>query len=306
LPSLADSPLFAPALISLGAAIADLQRAAAGTELEGRVAAAEAALVALEAMALRCVPLGERLLAETHAGAPIFLDPADLSLTPHIALRGIWEEAQERLLRRLLQPGGRVVEVGANVGYHTLAMAAAIGPEGRIDAFEAHPITAALLAATLDINGLAGRVTLHPLAALDATGEVSFAESPTHRGSFHRAVPETEASFTARRTVPATTLDAALPDAGPLDLLRIDAEGSEPLALRGGAALIARSPSLVLVAEWAPKLMSAQADVGEFADWLLAQGFAPGRLLPDSTLAPLHRDALLAGDHLDLVFLRRG
>lgn len=301
-----QSLLHGPALTRLGAAIAELAVPLAGTDLEGRLTDLEAAFVRLESMAERVVPLGPRVLAETHAGQRIFLDAHDLSVTPHVALHGTWETEVERLLRRLLRPGQTVVEVGANIGYHTLAMAEVIGPEGRLHAFEAHPDTAALLEATLEVNGLLGRVTLHAEAALDRPGAVTFAESPTHRGSFHRAVPETDAGFTRRLTVPATTLDLALPDVGPVHLLRIDAEGSEPLALRGGAALIAHSPDLILVAEWAPALMAPQGDVAAFADWLLHQGFAAGRLLPDSTLAPLHRDALLAPGHMEVVFRRYG
>jgi FkbM family methyltransferase len=302
---LGDSVLFGPVLSRLAAAIAELAVPLAGGAMEARLTALESALVQIEGLVERVVPLGDRVLALTAAGQRIFLDARDLSVTPHIALLGIWETEVERLLRRLLRPGQRVVEVGANIGYHTLAMAAAIGPAGRLDAFEANPETAALLAATIEVNGLAEWVHLHAAAALDAPGTVEFALHPTHRGAFHRAVAETTADFTGRLRVPALTLDAALGTEGPpVDLLRIDAEGSEPLALRGAAGLIAASPGLILVTEWAPALMAPQADVPGFADWLLDQGFAPGRILPDSTLAPLHRAGLLALDHAEVVFRR--
>jgi len=261
--------------------------------------------VRLESLPERVIPLGDRVLALTHAGQRIFLDPQDIGIAPHIALTGLWEPGVERLLRRLLRPGQSVVEIGANMGYHTLAMAAAIGPAGRLHAFEAHPRTASLLAATIAINGLGGFVTLHAAAALDRAGEVTFAEHPSLCGSFHLATEGTTPDFTARLTVPGVVLDEVLAELPAIHLLRIDAEGSEPLALRGAAALLARSPELILVAEWSPTQMAARADVAAFADWLLGQGLAAGRILPDGGLAPLHRDALLALDHADLVLMRQ-
>jgi len=304
-PSLRDSALFGPALARLAAGIAAIVPEARAGGLDARLEALEAALVRLESLPERVVPLGDRVLALTAAGARIFLDAGDTAITPHIALTGTWEPGVERALRRLLRPGQSVVEIGANMGYHTLVMAEAIGPTGRLHAFEAHPRTAGLLAATLAINGLIDRVTLHPLAALDRAGTVSFAEHPTLCGSFHLADAETGADFTARLAIPAVTLDEELADLPAIDLLRIDAEGSEPLALRGAVALLARSPALVLMTEWSPVQMASRADVAGFADWLLGQGLAPGRILPDGGLAPLHRDALLALDHADLVFLRQ-
>jgi len=302
---LRNSALLGPALARLAAEIAAIVPEARAGGLDSRLTALEAALVRLESLAERVVPLGERVLALTQGGQRIFLDAGDLGITPHIALTGMWEPSVERLLRRLLRPGQSAVEIGANMGYHTLVMAAAIGPTGRLHAFEAHPRTASLLAATIAINGLGAVITLHAQAALDRAGEVTFAEHPTHCGAFHLAARQTTPDFTGRLTVPAIVLDEMLAELPAIHLLRIDAEGSEPLALRGAANLMARSPELILMAEWSPALMAAQADVASFADWLLGQGLAPGRILPDSTLAPLHRDALLALDHADLVFMRQ-
>lgn len=304
--SLRDSSLLGPVLAKLAKAIAAIAPEARSGGLDQRLSDIEEVLVRLEALSDRVIMLGERVLALTHAGQRIFLDAQDLGITPHIALTGHWEPDVERLLRRLLRSGQRVVEVGANMGCHTLAMAAAIGPTGQLHAFEAHPRTARLLAATLVINGLEGFVTLHAAAVLDRAGDASFAEHPTLCGSFHLAAAETTPDFTGRLTVPGITLDEALASLPSIDLLRIDAEGAEPLALRGATALIARSPELILVTEWSPRQMAVRADVAGFADWLLDQGFSAGRILPDSTLAPLHRDALLALEHADLVFRRYG
>ena len=64
----------------------------------------------------------------------MYVDPRDRGITPHLALNGFWEAWVTVALARLIQPGWRCVDVGANVGYFTLLMADAVGPDGRVAA----------------------------------------------------------------------------------------------------------------------------------------------------------------------------
>src|SRR5262245_33403425 len=50
-------------------------------------------------------------------------------------------------IRSLLSPGMVVADIGANVGFYTFEMAAAVGPAGRVIAFEPDPFSADLLEA---------------------------------------------------------------------------------------------------------------------------------------------------------------
>jgi hypothetical protein len=86
-----------------------------------------------------CYLGGHRALALTHRGHEIVLDTRDIGLTPHIALHGTWECEVEAVLQQPLRPGQSVAAVGVNIGYHTLAMTAAVGPTGHVHAFEASP-----------------------------------------------------------------------------------------------------------------------------------------------------------------------
>src|SRR5690242_17686570 len=71
--------------------------------------------------------LGDRVLTSTHRGNALYLVPLELDLTPSIIRNGEWEPHVERTMVSLLRPGNIAIDVGANVGYHTLAMAAAVG-----------------------------------------------------------------------------------------------------------------------------------------------------------------------------------
>lgn len=251
--------------------------------------------------------LGEgRAVALTRRGDMIYLDTRDLGLTPHIALHGIWEPDVEAVLDRLLKPRMRVVEVGANMGFHTLTMARAIGPGGVVHAFEANPHAMALLEQTVAVNGLAEIVSLHACAALDREGEVEFAADPRHIGSGHWAVHQGASNYSQRFTVPAVTLDARLLDRlGRIDLLRMDAEGSEPQVLRGAEGLIAASPDLTIVTEWSPPMMTVRADLSGLVTWLERSGFRFWRInAADGRLDPLPGRHLTALAHCELVISR--
>lgn len=56
-------------------------------------------------------------------------------------------------LRRLIRPGGYVLDVGTNIGYFTVMFAQRVGPEGRVMGIEASPRTYELAGASLEMLG---------------------------------------------------------------------------------------------------------------------------------------------------------
>jgi FkbM family methyltransferase len=257
--------------------------------------------------------LGDRVLAFTHRGDMIYLDPTDLDLTPSILLYGRHEPHVEQAIVGSIRPGDTVIDLGANVGYHTLAIAAAVGPAGRVHAFEANPKVMRLLKATMTVNGFSdfrgtGRVNLYETAVLDRSGTITLASAPDHDGSGHviNDAPSSDygPEYSTRTVVPAVTLDAVLADrVGMVDLIHMDIEGSEPLALRGGQAAIERSPKIKIITEWSTGMMRTRADVEEFIAWLIERGFKFW-LVAGAGLTRLEPSALLTLPHCDL-FLSR-
>jgi len=243
-------------------------------------------------------------VALTHFGRKIFLPGGDFGITPDIALHGIWEPHVEAELRRLLKPGMRVVEIGANVGFHTLVMAEAVGPSGHIHAFEPYPRVLRLLRQTIALNRFAERVTIHAAAALHAAGEVEFAVDPDQAGSAHLAIPVMLPVYSERLVVPTVRLDEALAGEGAIDLVRMDAEGTEGLALIGAEALLARSPNLTIVTEWSPNMLAARGDVGELVAWLAGLGFRFRRIERNGTLSEIAAADMPTLAHAELVMTR--
>ena len=87
--------------------------------------------------------------------------------------------------------------------------------------------------------------------------------------------------------MPVAALDDALADVSALQLLRMDVEGSEALALAGARALIARSPRLRIVTEWDVAAMRVRSDVAAAVSALDAAGFRAQVVEPRGGLTPV-------------------
>jgi FkbM family methyltransferase len=253
--------------------------------------------------------LGDRVLTTTHAGSQIYLDPADLDLTPRILFEGRWEPHVEDTILKLLQAGDIALDIGANVGYHTLAIANAVGSEGQVHAFEANPSAMRLLGPSVYVNGFAW-VSLYGKAVLDRAGTITLACAPAHLGSGHVVLdppyPGYAAKYSARVDVEAVTLDRELGDRlDKVALIHLDIEGAEPLALRGARGLIERSPGIRIVTEWSVGMMSNRIDVAEYVRWLVSFGFRFWRIGHGGELIPIDAEASLALPHCDLLLSRQ-
>jgi FkbM family methyltransferase len=112
----------------------------------------------------------------------------------------------------------RIVDLGANVGYSVVYLARRY-PEAHIDAFEPNPSELEVLAHHLEINGIRERVTLHPVAAGNASGH-ALLSADTGRSQITPGNGE--------QTIPVEVADFfAAVQKGRIDFLKMDIEGGE-------------------------------------------------------------------------------
>jgi len=100
-----------------------------------------------------------------------------------------------------------------------------------------------------------------------------------------------------------TTIDAFLPADLAVDLVKIDIEGHEPLALRGMARTIARSPRLRLIVEFNENFLARTVPASEFLDEIHGLGFRVCKILQYVRLELVQPGESLAG-HLELLLTR--
>ncbi len=242
-------------------------------------------------------------LTFTHRGHKILVYTRDFALSPHIILYGEWERAIEEAVLRQIKPGGTVIEVGCNMGYHTLAIVEKLGDKGQLYGFEANPELYRLLCWSLDLNGFKPRAQLYNHAVTDQPGDVTFQYIPEAVGGgnvVHHS-PRQDATVL---TIHGEPLDLTLPAIKDVDLLRMDAEGLEPAIIRGALNLIDRSPNIVIISEWAVSMMGPRTDLKGFIPLLTDRGFRCWRIDSDAGTTPIPIDQLLSLPHCELIFSR--
>ena len=133
-----------------------------------------------------------------------------------------------------LKAGETFWDIGAHAGYHAIMAARTVGAHGRVIAVEPDPDTCAILREQLALNGI-GNCTLIQGAAADRSGTVTLRRLSvdTRRSSLQ----EIGASDGEALQVPSVTLDELASRYPCPQMLKMDIEGAEVLALPGGQRL---------------------------------------------------------------------
>lgn len=167
--------------------------------------------------------------------------------------------------RKLLRTGGCVLEIGANIGTHTIYLALT-GKFDRMIAVEPDPRNVALLRRNVEINGLGGRVSVVECAAGEKAGELVLHRIAGNFGnsSFVHAAPTGDSV-----SVPVKPVDAILRETQtPMEsvsLVWMDIEGFEPQACLSMLGLLKRRVPFYL--EFSPEFYGKQG-TEDFARFL--------------------------------------
>ena len=167
-------------------------------------------------------------------------------------------------------PAPIIIDAGAHVGMATLYFKK-LYPAAKIWAVEPHPLNLELLQKNISDNHLTD-VTVIGSALTDHQGTVAF-HADTEFEWFSSASVHAHAWNGLQKTeefrVPATTLSDVIEAINePIDLLKLDIEGSEFAALRGAKRLL--SQIKLLICEFHP---TASQDRDEFIMFLERQNF---------------------------------
>lgn len=158
-----------------------------------------------------------------------------------------FEPETMRVFLTLLEHSASFIDVGANTGIFALT-AAVLDPRRRVYAFEPVPQIAARLQQHVRLNAVENLV-IEVAAVTDCDGEVTLYVPAT--GASLPTSASLQPGFkgqTVRVTVPGVRLDSYLARrrAGPIDLLKIDTETTEPMVLTGAADLVRRDEPAII------------------------------------------------------------
>jgi FkbM family methyltransferase len=172
-------------------------------------------------------------------------------LTDRLMADGLWETSVTEVIAHEVQPGMRVVDVGANVGYFSLLMADLVGDKGQVYVVEPTPTLHACLRRSLCLNYYDNRFTLvtHPLSDKDDQ-EVEFF-IPNGDTKNARIDLSNNCGQDGQRVVLKTrTLDSVIPRGEKIGMIKVDVEGAELQAWNGMQRVIKDNPDVTIILEY--------------------------------------------------------
>jgi FkbM family methyltransferase len=143
-----------------------------------------------------------------------------------------WADNGHGVFQCLLEPGNVGIDVGANVGLVTLAMAKTVGETGHVIAIEPGTILYERLQRNLSLNpALKKRVTSHQIGVSDKSGILFWQEDKNNRGN-------AGLNNTVGEAVNIETLDVLLEGYEAIDFIKIDVEGMEYEVIKGAEKIL--------------------------------------------------------------------
>ena len=155
---------------------------------------------------------------------------------------GHYEHDKQALVARLVKPGMKIFDIGANAGFYTLAFSRLTGATGHVWAFEPFAENAANVLRHLRLNAV-GNATLLQAAVADRPGIAGFQIAESNSMGML-------AEHATGYLVPTVALDGLIQDGTvPMpDLIKMDVEGAEASVLEGAKELLRQRVAVLLIA----------------------------------------------------------
>ncbi len=178
-------------------------------------------------------------------GNKLFLTKKGIALA--ISHYGTYEKSEAKVMEEKIKGGNIVVDVGANIGLHTLNMARIVGNTGQVFAFEPDPSNFKILGKNVKVNNYKN-IILEQKAVGDKHGRTTLyhADNP----GLHRIFPQTKAKGQVQ--VELTSLDKYFIDSNLVDkinFIKIDVEGLEFSVLKGMKNILKNNKKIKILFE---------------------------------------------------------
>lgn len=204
-----------------------------------------------------------------------------------------YESSETAYLRKIITPDTICLDVGANVGYFSMLMAA-LAYRGNVYAFDPLPLNAALLRASAELNDFKN-IKIIESAVGASDGEVSLTQSTD---SAYSSIRDTKRKAVERIIrVPMITLDTFITNYSiqAVDVIKIDVEGAEGLVLNGSRALLSdavRRPRVILMELVEENLRSYDTCATAIIDIMRSFSYTPFFISSAAELTPFRMEKL--------------
>lgn len=203
------------------------------------------------------------------------LDAPDDHIQRFIAThKRLYEDDLCRFLYHAGLPGMTLLDIGANIGNHTLLWSGIVG--NRTIAVECEPGNLRRLARNIELNGIEDKVRILPVAAFRRSAEGNVVvDNPANSG-------KARVEIAAGGTVALRAMDDVVDE--PVHVIKVDVEGLEVDVLMGARQLIERHRPLIVVEGSTADDYAAIRDLLAASDYAAAKRFCwtPSYLFVDT------------------------
>ena len=186
-----------------------------------------------------------KTVSPLHQSFNIKLNPENGFIDQHIFATGTYEPDILKVIGEYLKSGDTFVDIGGNIGWHSLVAAAIVGPEGHVHTFEPLPRLREQFLESLTQSGFTDRVTIYPFGCSDKTEEAKLHLNPINIGG-SSILDERHGKTTVINLIPA---DTALDTTPSVHLIKIDTEGYELEVLRGLTKTLTEKRPVLIMAQ---------------------------------------------------------
>lgn len=185
-----------------------------------------------------------QLFVKTVWGGMLYVYAHDKSVTPSLLFHGFFEPGLTKWMLQNIKKGMHVIDIGANIGYHSVLMALLLNGEGKLIAYEADPDNYRLLRHNLSVQNLDLVSETYQKAVYSREDTLTFykTEHFLGNGSLLPHTPEYQNRFKIERVgrmeVEAVPLDLHYDDSDRFDLVKVDVEGAEWEVFRGMSRML--------------------------------------------------------------------
>jgi FkbM family methyltransferase len=259
----------------------------------------------------RCLVKNNTIAVKQCKYGPMLYNINDSFIGRSLEKYGEWSDAELSLLEPYIQPADVVLDIGANIGTHTVFFAQRVTISGRVYAFEPQRLCHQKLCANVALNDL-WNVDAMQVALGASLGQVKIpAVLPSKEFNFGGISSEGHISgeIVQRSTVDHLNL-------GRCKLMKIDVEGNELSVLQGAKATIERCHPILFLEnnreEGSKELINFLEERNYTSWWHLSEYFNPvnhfkeknnifERYRPEANLLCCHKSQVQNFDHQGLI-----
>jgi len=194
-------------------------------------------------------------------------DPLIKGIFQSYGFERIHEKATTNLFKKIVKNGNVVVDLGSNIGYFTLLAAKLVGQAGTVYSFEPEPKNFGYLKKNVEINNYKNVVAVQR-AVSDKKGKIPLFVCSYDAG--HHTINQYSGIEAYRRgrhsekksiDIEATTLDDFFQGKeNSIDLIKLDVQGAEALALKGMDKILKTNNRLKMIVDFFPILLEKMGD----------------------------------------------